>query len=179
MRSFKRWLDHSLTAQAVLISVLLVGVAALVRRNEHPVWWVVQGGVYSAVVITFLALQRRRIGRAVGTDARGVSELNRKLRHGEVPSEPEERAAMRRLVAEQSAQIERGARWLPYWLGVMGLIAVGALALGVASGSLTAPLVLAVGVFVFCCWILWMRRRSLDRFRFMLSALRSDNEPVR
>jgi hypothetical protein len=178
VRSFKRWLDHSLTAQAVLIFPLLVGVAALLRPNEHPVYWVVQGALCSAVAITFLAVQRRRTGRAVGTDARGIAELQRKLRHREVPREPEERAAMRRLVSEHRGQMERGARWLPYWLGVMGLIAVGLLVLGVASGSWALPLAFAVGVFAFCSWILWMRRRALDHLHFMRSALQSQSEPV-
>ncbi|WP_327726554.1 hypothetical protein OG250_02940 [Streptomyces sp. NBC_00487] len=177
MRSVKRWLDHSLTAQAFLIFPVLVGLAALFRPNEHPVYWVVQGGLLSAVTLTVLAVQRRKTGRAVGTDARGIAELQRKLRRREVPREPEERAAMRRLVAEQLGQMERGARWLPYWLGVMGLIAVGLLVLGVASGSWAPPLAFAVGVFAFCSWILWMRRRALDRFRFMRSALRQ-GEPV-
>ncbi|MFF4269998.1 hypothetical protein [Streptomyces sp. NPDC001536] len=171
MRAFKRWLDHSLTAQAVLIFPLLVGFSALFRRHENPVWWVVQGALCTAITVGFLAAQRRRVGRAAGTDARGIAELNRKIRHREVPQAPEERATMRRLVDEQLGQIERGGRWLPYWLGFMGLVAIGTLALGVSAGSWILPLVLAVGVAAFCWWALWMRRRSIDRCRHMRSAL--------
>lgn len=173
MRAFKRWLDHSLTAQAVLIFPLLVGFTALFRRHENPVWWVVQGALCTAITVGFLAAQRRRVGRAAGTDARGIAELNRKIRHREVPQEPEERATMRRLVDEQLGQIERGGRWLPYWLGFMGLVAIGTLALGVSAGAWILPLVLAIGVAGFCWWALWMRRRSIDRCRHMRSALLS------
>ncbi|MEU3742328.1 hypothetical protein AB0E78_35360 [Streptomyces sp. NPDC032198] len=173
MRAFKRWLDRSLTAQAVLIFALGVGVTALFRPDEHPLVWVIQGALYATIAVVVVALQRRKASRAAGTDTRGVTELHRKIRHREVPKEPAERASMRRLVADQLGQIERGRRVLPYWLGTMCLAAVAALVFGVANGSWTLPLVFAVGVIAFCCWILWMRRRSIDRFRSMRSSLQS------
>ncbi|MET8947420.1 hypothetical protein ABZX30_28720 [Streptomyces sp. NPDC004542] len=106
---------------------------------------------------------------------RGLAELNRKLRHREVPGDPEERATIRRLVAEYRARVERGNRGLPYWLGFMGLSAALMLAAGVVTGSWTYPLVFTIGTVGFCCLMLWMRRRSLDRARSMHSALRSES----
>ncbi|MGW0908352.1 hypothetical protein [Streptomyces sp. NPDC002853] len=173
MRAFKRWLDHSLAAQAAVIFVLGVGITALFRSDEHPVVWIIQGMLFAAVATTIVAVQRRKAGRAAGTDARGVTELNRKIRHREVPSEPQERASMRRLVAVQLGQLERARKWLPYWLCSMALIAVGMLVLGAATGSLTTPLIVAVGLIGFCGWVIWMRRRNLDRFRHMRSSLQS------
>ncbi|MGW7071047.1 hypothetical protein ACWGII_27865 [Streptomyces sp. NPDC054855] len=173
MCAFKRWLDHSLAAQAAMIFVLGVGVTALFRRDEHPVVWIIQGMLYAAIATTIVAVQRRKAGRAAGTDARGVAELSRKIRHREVPSEPQERASMRRLVAEQLGQMERARKWLPYWLGSMVVIALGMLGLGAATGSLTIPLIVAVGLIGFCGWVIWMRRRSMDRFRYMRSSLQS------
>ncbi|WP_326665542.1 hypothetical protein [Streptomyces canus] len=41
---------------------------------------------------------------------------------------------------------------------------------------LQAPL--AVGVIVFCYWVVWMRRHALDLYRFMRSALREEHEYV-
>ncbi|GAA1522000.1 hypothetical protein GCM10009730_32330 [Streptomyces albidochromogenes] len=178
MGAFKDWLDRSLAAQATLVFLLGTGVTALFRRDEHPVHWVVQGGFYAAVVVTVLAVQRRKVGRAVGTDPRSLAELNRRIRHREVPSEPEEQAAMRRLVTEQLRQLERGGRWLPYWLGFMGLVAVGMLVLGAVTGSLGYPLVFTVGVIGFCFWVLWMRHRSIERCRHMQSALHVEGERV-
>jgi Flp pilus assembly protein TadB len=178
VRSFKRWLDRSLTAQAVVVFPMGVGFAALFRRHEHPVLWVILGALYTAVTLAFLAVQRRRTCRAVGTDPGEIADLNRKIRHREVPKDPGEQATMRRLVAEQLGQMERGGRWLPYWLGAMGLIAAGLLALGAVTGSLTFPLVFAVGVAGFCYWVLWMRRHAMDRVRFMHSALRNQGERV-
>lgn len=178
MRSFKRWLDRSLTAQTVVIFLLAVGITALFRRDEHPVRWVVQGLLYTVIALGFLVVQRRRACRAADTDSRGLAELNRKIRHREVPQDPEERSAMRRLVADQLDQIERKGRWLPYWLGLMGLIAAAMLTLGLATGSLAFPLVFTVGMIGLCYWVLWMRRHALNRYRYMHGALREQSERV-
>ncbi|MFI9152379.1 hypothetical protein [Streptomyces sp. NPDC053367] len=172
MLSLKRLLDRSLTAQAILVFLLGLGITALIRRNEHPAVWVLQSALYTGVAIAVLAVQRRKAARAVGTDASGLADLNRKIRHREVPQDPEGRAAMRRLAAEQLGQMERAGKWLPYWLGAMGLVAVGLFVLGAIGGSLVFPLVFALGMVGLCCWVLWMRRRSLDRLRWMHQALR-------
>ncbi|MGW5614450.1 hypothetical protein [Streptomyces sp. NPDC003877] len=174
MLSLKRLLDRSLTAQATLVFLLGLGITALLRRDEHPAVWVFQSALYTGVAIAVLAVQRRRAARAVGIDTDGLADLNRKIRHHEVPQDPEERAAVRRLVAEQLGQMERAGKWLPYWLGAMGLVAVGMLVLGILSGSLVFPLLFAVGMAALCLWVLWMRRRSLDRLRRMRQALRQE-----
>lgn len=178
MRSFKRWLDRSLTAQAALIFLVCVGVTALIHQDRDPVVWVVRAALYTAIAVTIIAVQRRRARRAAGTDARGLAELGRRIRHREVPTDPEERAAMRKLVDDQQERLDRSARWLPYWLALMGLIAAALLALGVATGSLVLPLVAALGTAAFCLWILWMRRRATERFHYMRSALREEHEHV-
>ncbi|MFF1546999.1 hypothetical protein [Streptomyces sp. NPDC058291] len=171
MHTLKRWLDRSPTAQVLLVLPLTVGVAALTSGGEHPVRWLIHGTLYSVVSVVAVHLQRRRALRAAGTDARGVAELDRKLRQHEVPEEPEERTRMRRLVDHHLHRIEQGARWLPYWLGSMGLVAIGMLVLGSATGSWLVPLCFTAFVGAFCCWTVWTRRRSLDRLRFMRAAL--------
>lgn len=178
MRSLKRWLDRSLTAQAVLLFIVCVGVTALIRWDRDPVLWVIRGALYTVVAVAFMAVQRRRARKATGTDSRGLAELGRGIRHREVPDDPEKRAAMRRLVDDQLERLERGGRWLPYWLGFMGLIAAALLALGVATGSVLFPLVFALGTAGFCYWILWMRRRTMERLHYMRSALREEHEHV-
>jgi hypothetical protein len=178
MRALKRRLDRSLSAQSALILMLTAGVTALLRPDEHPAWWAVKAVLYTGIAMAFVVAQRRKAGRAAGTDPRKVADLHHGIRHREVPRDPEERASMRRLVATQLGQLERGSRWLPYWLGFMGLIAVGTLFLGTANGSLTVPLIFAVGVLAFCCWVLWTRHVSLERFRYMHSALRTHRSPA-
>lgn len=79
---------------------------------------------------------------------------------------------MRRLVDDRLGKMERGGRWPPYWLGLMALVAVGMLVLGATTGSPAFPVVFAVGVVVFCSWILRMRRRAMELHRHMRSALR-------
>ncbi len=130
MLSLKRLLDRSLTAQAVLVFLLGLGITALFRTDEHPAVWVLHSALYTGIAMAFLAVQRRRAARAVGTDAGGLADLNRKIRHHEVPQEPKEQAAVRRLVAEQLDEMERARKWLPYWLGAMGIVAIGLVVLG-------------------------------------------------
>ncbi|MFH8610703.1 hypothetical protein ACH4D5_24820 [Streptomyces sp. NPDC018029] len=179
MDGLRRWFDRSLFAQALLLFPLCVGVAALFRQDAHPVRWLIQGALYTGAGLTCVAFQRRRISRAIGSHPRAVADLNRRIRHREVPSDPGERATMRRLVAEHQDRLERAERWLPYWLGVMGLIATAVLVLSAATGSLLPCLLLAGGVGAFCYWILWMRRRNKERCEFMRSALREQkSEPV-
>jgi hypothetical protein len=178
VRSFKRWLDRSLAAQAVLIFLLGAGVSALFRRGGLSVVWVIQAALCTGICITFVAVQRRRASRAAGTDPRGLVELSRRIRHRDVPRAPEERESMRRLVDDQLNLLERKGRWLPYWLAFVGLVAATLLALGAAKGSLVFPLVFTVGMIGFCCWVAWLRRRALDRFHFMRTALRKEHERV-
>ncbi|MFJ8822619.1 hypothetical protein ACIREE_12615 [Streptomyces sp. NPDC102467] len=172
MHTFKRWLDHSLIAQGALIFLLGLGFSALFRPSEHPALWAFKSALYTGIALTFLTVQRRRAGRAAGTDQRGVADLARKIRHGEEPRDPAERERMRRLVGDQLGRIERGRKWLPLWLGCMGLIAAGMLALGIATGSWIFPAVFAIGMAGFCSGIVWMRRRNVERLRHMDAALR-------
>ncbi|MGY0022084.1 hypothetical protein [Streptomyces sp. cg35] len=174
MHTFKRWLDHSLAAQGALIFLVGLGISALLRPSEHPALWVLKSVLYTGIALTFVAVQRRRAGRAAGTDQRGLVELARKIRHREAPRDPAERTAMRRLVGDQLERVERGRRWLPYWLGAMALIAAGVLVLGIVSGAWILPAVCAVGIAVFCSWVVWMRRRSLARLHAMETALRDE-----
>ncbi|MER5447997.1 hypothetical protein ABT065_20610 [Streptomyces sp. NPDC002764] len=179
MSALKRRLDRSLTAQAVLAFLLALAITALFSRpDEHPASWLLRSVLYTGFGVVFMVVQRRRIGRATGTDPSRLADLNRKIRHREVPTDPEERAVMRRLIAEHLRRMERGRRWLPYWMGLMGLIAVGVLVLGAVTGSLSLPVFSAVLLIGISCWTLWMRRRSMDRCRHMQSALREQDARV-
>ncbi|WP_406283643.1 hypothetical protein [Streptomyces sp. NBC_00209] len=172
MHTVKHWFNDSLIGQGVVVFGLGVGLNALLRHDEHPAMWLVQGAVYTVVVMVALVLQRRRTSRVTGASPSAVAGLLRKIRHHEVPRDPQERAVLRRLVDDQLGRIERGKRWLPYWLGAMGLVAIGLLVLGATRGSLGYALLFAAFVAVFCAWILWMRRRAVALYRDMRVALR-------
>ncbi|GAA2550297.1 hypothetical protein GCM10010423_58230 [Streptomyces levis] len=171
MLSLKRLLDRSLTAQAILTFLLVLGITGVIRRDEHPAVWLFHSALYTGIAVAVLAVQRRRAARAAGTDTGRLADLNRRIRHQQVPNDPQERAAMRRLVTEQLGQVERAGRWLPYWLGAMSLVAAGMLVLGAVSGSLVFPVLFAIGMAALCSWVLWMRRRSLHRLHWMHQAL--------
>ncbi|MFD7720304.1 hypothetical protein [Streptomyces sp. NPDC059814] len=172
MHTVKHWFSRSLAAHALVLFVLGLGLEAVFRRDDHPALWAVRSLVYTAVVIGVVAYQRRRTSRATGARPATLIDLGRRIRHREVPEDPEERAVMRRLVEDQLGKMERGSRWLPYWLGFMGLTAVGMLVLGVTTGSPALPLVFGVGVIVFSCWLVWIRKRAIERYQHMRSALR-------
>ncbi|MCX0246315.1 hypothetical protein [Streptomyces drozdowiczii] len=173
MHTVKHWFNDSLIGQGLVVFGLGVGLNALLRHDEHPAMWLVQGAVYTAVVMVALVLQRRRTSRATGASPDAIAGLDRKIRHHEVPDDPEERAVMRRLVDEHLGKMERGKRWLPFWMAFMGLIVVAMFVLAATTGgSLLFPLAFAVFMAAFCAWILWMRRRSLAMNRGMRTALR-------
>ena len=172
MHTVKHWFNDSLIGQGLVVFGLGVGLNALLRHDDPPAMWLVQGAVYTVVVMVAVALQRRRTSRVTGASPSAVAGLLRKVRHRDVPRDPQERAVMRRLVDDQLRRIERGKRWLPYWLGAMGLVAIGLLVLSSAGGSLGYALVFAAFVVAFCAWILWMRRRAVALYRDMRVALR-------
>ncbi|GAB1332638.1 hypothetical protein [Streptomyces sennicomposti] len=176
MHALRRRLERSLAAQAALLFPLAVGIAAFFHRHSHPLVWVIQGALYTAAGMGSVAVQRRRYSRRTGVDPRRITELSRKIRRREVPQDGEERAVMRKLVDTQRAQLRRTKRWLPYWMGCMGLLAVGLLVLGVASGSLMSALVFAVTMIALCSWIIWIRRRSTSRLDHMHAALGGRDE---
>ncbi|MHC3475092.1 hypothetical protein ACYF6T_41345 [Streptomyces sp. 7R007] len=179
MSALKRRLDRSLTAQAVLAFLLALAITApFSRPDEHPALWLLRSLFYTGIGFAFMVVQRRRIGRATGTDPRRLADLNRKIMHREVPSDPEERAVMRRLVDEHLRRMEGAGRWLPYLLGLMSLIAVAVLVLGAATGSLSLPVFTAVLLIGIAWWTVWTRRRSIDRCHSMQSALREQDERV-
>jgi hypothetical protein len=51
--SLKRLLDRSLTAQAVLVFLLGLGITALFRRDEHPAVWVLHSALYTGIAMAF------------------------------------------------------------------------------------------------------------------------------
>ncbi|TKS98999.1 hypothetical protein [Streptomyces lasalocidi] len=178
MEVLKRRLERSLAAQSLLAFVLALGITALFRRDEHPAVWVVHAAFYTAASVGAATWQRRRLARSVGTDTAGLSDLSRRIRRRDVPADPQERAAMRRLVAECLGKMERARRWLPYYLALLGLIGAGMLVLGAIQGSWVWPVVFALGVAGFSAGFLWMRRRSRERLRFMRDALRQEDARV-
>jgi hypothetical protein len=75
--------------------------------------------------------------------------------------------------------LERRGRWLSYWLAFVGLITTARLALRVATGSLTSPLVFAAGVIARCCRAVRKRRRALESHHFMRAVLREERDTKR
>ncbi|NGN68179.1 hypothetical protein G5C51_30305 [Streptomyces sp. A7024] len=177
MRTVKRWLDRSLTAQAVLIILLGVGGLALLNPEAKLVGTLITAAFYTCVAIGILAIQRRRACRVAGTDARGYADLNHKIRHREVPQSPDERDAMRRLVGLQLRDMELAGRWLPYLLWLVGIVGVLLMVLGAATGQTAEALGIAVMTALFVV-LAWQRHRNLDRHRYMREALQEEREPV-
>lgn len=174
LRTLKHRLDRSLTAQAALVFPLCVGIGALFRQDAPPVLWVVQGAFQTVIVVTIAGMLRRRFSRAAGAASGDHADLNRRIRHRDVPEDPAERETLRRLVDAQLRHMERAGRWQPYLMGFMGLIAVGLLVIGVLAGSVLPSLVPVALIAGICFWASWMRRRNMARHRYMRSAIEAE-----
>ncbi|MFF9087515.1 hypothetical protein ACF1BE_14035 [Streptomyces sp. NPDC014991] len=96
----------------LLLSLLVAVALVLVLFPGQSVLSVLlRTAVTSVGAIAVVLTQRRRERRAAGGSADAVLVLDAQLRRGEVPSAPEERGAVRQLVA--TACTGACARWMP------------------------------------------------------------------
>ncbi|MBQ0986542.1 hypothetical protein KBZ10_18895 [Streptomyces sp. F63] len=172
-RKLTRRLEQHLGAQALLILLVAWPALALAGRES----WSGSFGravLFTAVGTAVLALDRRRESRAAGLSEADTADLDRKLRHGELPPRRRERVAMYRLL------VHRRHRMRHAW------IALPALALGIAT-ALAVMVRGAVGAGLFLLTVLlsvaavgaWGSRRRLTRLRRLEESLVRERERER
>ncbi|WP_030548830.1 hypothetical protein [Streptomyces albus] len=172
-RKLTQRLEQHLGAQALLI--LLVAWPALVLAGRET--WAGSFGravMFTAVGTAVLALDRRRDSRAAGLSEADTADLDRKLRHGELPRRRRERVAMYRLL------VHRRHRMRHAW------VALPALALGIAT-ALAVMVKGAVGAGLFLLAVLlcvtavgaWGSHRRLTRLRRLEESLVRERERER
>lgn len=156
----KRRLTDRWWVMGLLMLVLYAGLRML--TNGANIWGaLIAGAFYAGWMTWWMMRRRRRDGRSVGADADDLPVLERRMRHGDLPADPEERRIMRGLAQRRLAQMgRRPARW---GFLVLGVIVAGLTALMAANGDMVQAVCTAVGGAAFLGWMAVMRRRNLAR----------------
>ncbi|MFE2264530.1 hypothetical protein [Streptomyces griseosporeus] len=170
MERINTYVAKHLWAQ-VLLSVLAASVLImLVFPGRSFLSVVVRTAVMSVGGIAVLAAARRKEKRASGGSTDRMVALDRKLRKGDVPTDPEEREAMRGLVEQRLHRTRHRV------LAQIGLtVLVGAV---IAGTALTAGPRQTVGFtvlsVVFLGWCFFYGNRQHHRLLTMRRALSAD-----
>ncbi|MGV9273264.1 hypothetical protein [Streptomyces griseosporeus] len=170
MERINTYLAKHLWAQ-MLLSVLAASVLIMVvfpGRSFLSV--VVRTAVMSAGGIAAVAAARRKEKRASGGSTDRMVALDRKLRKGDVPTDPEEREAMRGLV-EQRLHRTRHRVLAQVGLTVLFGAVVAATALTAGPRQTVGLTVLSI---VFLGWCFFYGNRNHRRLLTMRRALSAD-----
>ncbi|MET9700753.1 hypothetical protein ABZY31_28080 [Streptomyces sp. NPDC006529] len=170
MREFSRWVALRPWMQGALVAVFGAGVILLLGPGSSPFAAVLRGisGAVGATAVMMMIRRRERRASGVSTAEDYVS-LDDRLRHGEVPDSPEERAEMGRLVTDRLRRV-RHRRWALIFLFLMfgSVTVLAAVGSGFRQGALTGVL-----SAVFLAWITWYGARQQRLLRRMAAELAS------
>ncbi|WP_329124214.1 hypothetical protein [Streptomyces sp. NBC_01465] len=175
MRAVRKWFKDSPAAQTVLGFVLFAAVILSLNWGHTPGWWLVKLGLYIAISVAFAARRRRRDAEAAGTDTATLKSLERRIQRGTVPEDPQERAAMRRLVLHRLDLMSR-TRWsVPAFSVMLALVAVLA---AVTGDWAVAAVFLAISAVVTGAMV-WIRRRAARKLHHLDDVLGRDELALR
>ncbi|MEE1929343.1 hypothetical protein V1J52_14330 [Streptomyces sp. TRM 70351] len=167
MRTVRRRFEESLALQLALVFLLGLGAAKLVRPHQGVLVWLLNAVLYTTVAGCVLWYRARKDSRTLGTDRKGLVAAEHRLRKGEVPDDPAERAQLRRLVAERERQMGR-TRWMVPVLVAMVALPV---ALAARAGSWTLALLALAGALGVAAAVVLMRRKAVRTVRRTARAL--------
>ncbi|SFF23533.1 hypothetical protein SAMN05216251_11022 [Actinacidiphila alni] len=160
VRSGKGRLTDRWWVMGLLMLVLYTGMRMLI--NGASLWGaLIAGAFYAGWMTWWLMRRRRRDGRAVGVEADELPGLERRMRHGDVPTDPRERQVMRGLARRRLAQMNR--RPAVWAFVAMALVVAALTVLMAVAGDVTQALVTGIGGAAFLVWMYAMRRRNLAR----------------
>jgi hypothetical protein len=146
---------------ATVALVLWVGVRPAVNGLSSWPGALVGGVVYAAWIAWWTNRRRRHDARTAGVEPARMAGLERRIRHEDTPDDTAERQAVARLVRRRKLKLTRGRLWAFPLLGVIG---VGSAALWFVAGENTTGALTAAGAVVFTGWLVWLNRRTLQRF---------------
>ncbi|WP_433887906.1 hypothetical protein [Streptomyces sp. CA-111067] len=155
---WRRWLGKWWVLS--LFYFVVYGGFQLLRPGRTWADAAIGAAIYAAWMTGWQVRRRRRDSRAVGAKADELPQLERRMRRGEVPEDPAERQAMRKLAQRRLAKLQGGAKWALPLLGFLWLaVSVISLAVGQFGSGLAF---LGAGV-VLAGLIVWGRRRNIER----------------
>jgi Flp pilus assembly protein TadB len=164
------YLGKHLWAQIVLSLLVASAVSMLLFPERSFGTTLVRTAVISAGGIAIMVAMRRKEERAAGGSADRLVTLERKLRKGDVPVDPQERRAMRGLV-EQRLHRTRHRVAAQVFLVVLFCAAVMATA---ATSGPRQTIGLAVFSGAFLSWLIFYGNRRHRRLRTMRDALAAE-----
>jgi len=164
------YLGKHLWLQVALSVLIASAVVLLLFPERSAASAVTRVAVASLGGVIVLTVVRRKEKRAAGGSADDLVSLDRKLRRGEVPTDPHERQAMRDL-AGQRLHRTRHRVAAQVFLAVMWSVLV---ALTALTASLRQTLGMAVVAGAFLIWLVLYGNRQHRRLRAMHEALTTD-----
>lgn len=155
----------------VVLSLLVAFAVVLLLFPGRPVASALLSVVFTSVggVGVMLAV-RRREKRAAGGSVDGLVSLDRKLRRGEVPADPQERQAMLGLVEDR---LHRGRHRVAAQIGLAVICCVVVVATALTA-SLPQTLGMALFAGVFLGWLVLYGNLQHRRLRTMRAELTAD-----
>lgn len=170
MERLNSYLGKHLWAQIVLTLLVASAVSMLLFPGRSFGTVLVRTAVVSAGGIAIMIAMRRKEERAAGGSADRLVTLERKLRKGDVPTDPRERRAMRDLV-EQRLHRTRHRVTAQVFLVVLFCAVVTAVA---ATSGPRQTVGVAVFSGVFLSWLVFYGNRQHRLLRTMRDALASE-----
>ncbi|MES9525273.1 hypothetical protein [Streptomyces capoamus] len=170
-----RFLGRHLWLQVVLSLLAASALIMLLFPGRSFASVLVRTAVTSVGAIAVLVVRRRRERRAAGGSADDLVSLDLKLREGEVPEDPQERRAMRDLVAQRlhRTRHRRAA------LVLLGVLFGGLTVLLALTGNARQSIGFGVLTVVFVGWIAYQGHVQDRRLRSMRAALVDDGPAER
>ncbi|ROQ67692.1 hypothetical protein EDD93_2137 [Streptomyces sp. 840.1] len=123
-----------------------IGAGVSAGLLDHPAPLV--GAVLLVTVGAGVALAvriNRSAARKVGVPAKGLRPLARRIQRADIPADPQERAAMGRLITRQRQNTERMARYRWFYRAAAALFIMGAVFQFLNGSPLSALVALAAG----------------------------------
>ncbi|MFI5566959.1 hypothetical protein ACIA6T_06195 [Streptomyces sp. NPDC051740] len=168
MERLNTFLGRHIWAQVLLVVLLGWAVIMLMSPGEPPLVVLARSAVTSVGAVAVLLVLRAREKRAAGGSGDRLVTLDRRLRHGEIPSSPADREAMLDLVEQR---LHRTRHRRPA-LAVLCLVYVLLVAAPLLLGQVRPALVCALLGAICLPLLTWQGGRQVRRLREMREALR-------
>ena len=154
--------------QVFVYSAVGFGVWMTIFGAHHSaIGGMISGLLFGAAMTAYVAKVRRRDTESTGTPLASVGSLDEMIRSGTPPVDPEQRQAMRALIARRRRQVAVG-RWLsPIVFGMFTLLGLALAIAGPAWPNVLFPVVFAG----FMVWSAIATRRNQRRLDIMDAAL--------
>jgi Flp pilus assembly protein TadB len=167
MEKINTFLTERLWLQIALSILCATAAILLISPGESPMAVLLRVAACSIGGVFVLVLLRRGEKRAAGGSVTGLVSLDKKLRAGEVPTEPAERQAMRELVAQRLHRTRHHAAATV----VLALLVVTLVILTAATSGLRQTVGYALLGVTGLGWLVIEGKRQRRRLRDMREAL--------